>query len=55
MATYFHLMGIDALIDELDHVRESAHLLGPQGAIAAVEAKLARKLLLAKLGGSPVV
>jgi hypothetical protein len=44
---YFSLMGIDQFSGVLDHVRESAHLLGPQGTIAALRNKLLRRQLTA--------
>ena len=43
---YFSLMGIEALIGALDQVRQSAQLQGNQGAVAAMEKKLSRRLAM---------
>ena len=48
---YAQLMGVGALSGALDHVREAAHLLGPQGSIAALETKVARRALMAARSG----
>jgi hypothetical protein len=44
---YLILMGVDALLPELARIREGAQLLGLQGATAALQAKLVRKLIMA--------